>query len=107
MWAEIKKAINSNLNVPLNEGGVKIVKSVQRGIVDSSALPCPYTINVNEINPEKAIVIFDSGHAKGDGTYADPCLLSVGSTSFQVGGKATTAGMTHAMSFSWQLIEFY
>ena len=30
-WSEVKK-VNSNLNTPLNEGGVKIVKSVQRGI---------------------------------------------------------------------------
>lgn len=113
-WAEIKKAVNSNLDVPLNEGGVKIVKSVQSGSATGSA-----TITISSVNVSKSIVILNARSAHntsysavfGTGAY----VSSFSSTSISVNATHTfpysnsygTTNIEFKMPFSWQVIEFY
>ena len=119
-WAEIKKVINSDLNKPLNEGGVKIVKSVQRGKVnhcttssidtDFKVDPTDYgiymDITINSVNTSKSIVNISPCISNGHTYDYAPILLN--STTIRVyvtsSGHATKSDV---YGFTWQVIEFY
>ena len=101
-WGEVKK-INSDLNTPLNEGGVKIVKSVQRGISNGSTT----SIAISEVNPDKCLVILNGSILQNDAAYMYGVLISsLTSTSLSVRNPYTTGG-SESMYWSWQVIEFY
>ena len=108
-WAEVKK-INSDLNVPLNEGGVKIVKSVQRGISNGSTT----SIAISEVNPDKCMLLLDgivtttrkiSTNVTNEdwSAWGDACggatLSSITDNTITISNVKNT--------YSWQLIEFY
>ena len=122
-WAEIKKAINSNISKSLdvlitekcNElqsklnsvyntvtvtGNIPSVKSVQRGFIDAFTGP---SITISSVNVNKSIVIINGGgfiNGTNNITVYPPCLSSLTSTSITIMGVYNTA-------ISWQVIEFY
>ena len=103
-WSEVKK-VNSNLNTPLNEGGVKIVKSVQRGVVKNTGSPYNYTININNINVNKSIIIVEATMLTDDlmaasHWFANGMILS--STQIRISVAGVSSG-----SAIWQVVEFY
>lgn len=107
-WSEVKK-VNSNLNTPLNEGGVKIVKSVQRGVVKNTSAPCIFTININAINVNKSIIIVETAMFKErTGAVADYVAngMILSSTQIQV-STSTISGTGIPYSAFWQVVEFY
>lgn len=112
-WGEVKK-INSNMNVPLNEGGVKIVKSVQRGVGTATSLI------ISSVNAGKSILLIDgivttTGYDVVTVTTPGPHGQSVSGIRSMVNGGATLASLTDDLitmtdvknKYSWQLIEFY
>lgn len=105
-WSEVKK-INSDLTTPLNKGGVKIVKSVQRGLFELDkryTIIWDYTIPINEVDPEKCLVIIDDQNmAKSNNMYGK-VLISLSNTEFTINAAADSSNGTR---ISWQLIEFY
>ena len=106
-WSEVKK-VNSNLNTPLNEGGVKIVKSVQRGVVKNISAPSVLTININAINVNKSIIIVETAMFKeatgAVDSVANGMILS--STQIQVSTSPLGGSGIHCSAF-WQVVEFY
>ena len=96
-WAEIKKAINSDLNKPLNEGGVKIVKSVQRG---TSSIPA--SITISSVNPSKSIVIVQGGSYSSNYSGAAYGTMDTSGTGITLSTSSSEKGRC-----SWQVIEFY
>lgn len=122
LWAAIKKAINSDLNVPLNEGGVKIVKSVQRGNYEGdyvadwgSANPdsSNRTIKINEVDLNKAILIVNGGDANmpqdtGGIHLADSTTISIPYKTHSYENHDYDTYLRYSWTkFSWQVIEFY
>ena len=105
-FAEIKKAINSNLNIPLDElvksGAIPVVKSVQRGVTGTGSQS--FTINISAINPSKSIIIVETSPLALNGPYAANSFANgriISSTQIQV--------LLNSGSYSaiWQVIEFY
>ena len=111
-WDAILMAVNSDPSKPLNEGGVKIVKSVQRGVGNATS------IAIDEVNPDKCIVLIDgiimsnaisykiNGYNNTDiyyGKYGESfggaTLASVTADTLEISNVQNT--------YSWQLIEFY
>ena len=110
IWAEIKKAINSNLDVPLNELINKgVIKSIQRGVTTTSS------IAINEVNPEKCLVILNNGHlcynrSNMDSNAYGSILSSLTSNTLTITTNyLTVSSGTYigASNISWQVIEFY
>ena len=127
-YAEIKKTINSDFSTPLNEGGVKIVKSVQRGLVMAgttitgiktfrSTTGTIYTksdyidITISKINLDKCLIVIPEG-VQGDSTSIYVPKM-INDTTLRVYTHATDADPANArrytvwMTFTWQIIEFY
>lgn len=111
-WGEVKK-INSNMNVPLNEGGVKIVKSVQRGVSTGAGMTVSgsgQTITISEVDPNKCSVIIngDVYYSDNTGIWRHAVLLSLKSTSFTIVSSINGNNEgTWSARFSWQVIEYY
>ena len=127
MWSEIKKSINSNLDLPLNEliekkfGGLSVVKSVQRGIAtvgvgknssgnnDYTTLDCD--IIINDVTLEKTIVnIQATGFKENNSGYLQSC------NGYAVMGYLADSNTLRLCSqdynqtqykASWEIIEFY
>lgn len=122
LWAAIKKAINSNLNVPLNEGGVKIVKSVQRGNYEGDYVAdwgsnkpdsSNKTIKINEVDLDKAILIVNGGDVitpqdTGGIHLADSTTISIPYKAHSYENHDYDTYLRYTWTkFSWQVIEFY
>ena len=127
-YAEIKKTINSDFSTPLNEGGVKIVKSVQRGLVMAgttitgietfqSNTGTSYTksyyidITISKINLDKCLIVIPEGVQYNSNSVYVPKMIN--DTTLRVYTQATDADPANArhckvwMAFTWQVIEFY
>ena len=129
-WAEIKKAINSNISKSLdvlitekcNElqsklnsvyntvtvtGNIPSVKSVQRGYIKpirnrDNPYWLEYNITINNINVDKSIVIINGG---GYGSsLPSGTLKGISSTSITISVPCSDNDYT---DLSWQVIEFY
>lgn len=100
-WGEVKK-VNSDLTMPLNEGGVKIVKSIQKGTVTPNGTT---SVTINKIDPAKTIVILQNSKAGNSaGQLNMASLVSLTETTFSV---TTTYDGWNPSSVSWQVVEFY
>lgn len=134
-YAEIKHTLNSKVGTSefkaLNEliggditalqslltsGHVPIVKSVQRGVVNSNSDKNGKkgTVNINRVDSSKTIVILNDLPIVGsDGEAHGAILTSLNSNSFsyQVGTYSHYSNVTGSTyynnDFSWQVIEFY
>ena len=129
-WAEIKKAINSNISKSLdvlitekcNElksklnsvystvavtGNIPFIKSIQRGIIDTRPYVTTYSINISQINPDKSIVIlYGSGTAVNRDTGRSPYLANLTDTALSIGIMDSVTSEYYT-NFSWEVIEFY
>ena len=87
-WSEAKK-INSDLNIPLNEGGVKIVKSIQRGVGTATS------ISISEVNPDKCMLLIDGivTTTAGYGSWTSSGGGSGGGTIGYANGGATLSSL--------------
>ena len=127
-WAEIKKAINSNISKSLdvlitekcNElqsklnsvyntvtvtGNIPSVKSVQRGYIKPLQVNkawLEYNITINNINVDKSIVILNGGAV--DSGFRQGTLKGISSTSITISIPYNENAYT---DLSWQVIEFY
>ena len=105
-YAEIKKTINSDFSTPLNEGGVKIVKSVQRGIVNtpsrSTDLYGSVNVTINSVDISKSIVLV-KGRGLGSSSGDQSIGKFVNNTTISVSGWFSFS----SYEISWQVIEFY
>ena len=129
-WAEIEKAINSNISKSLdvlitekaNElqsklnsvyntvtvtGNILSVKSVQRGYIkpiqDDVYSWLEYNITINNINVDKSIVIINGGGSNVNG-LKQGTLKGISSTSITI---SVPYGASAYSDLSWQVIEFY
>ena len=126
-WAEIKKAINSNISKSLDvlitekcnelqsklnsiyntvtvKGNIPSVKSVQRGYIKGfdNRSWMEYNITINNINVDKSIVIINGG---GIASGARPgTLKGISSTSITI---SVPYNANDYADLSWQVIEFY
>ena len=127
-WAEIKKAINSNISKSLdvlitekcNElqsklnsvyntvtvtGNIPSVKSVQRGYIkpiQKNKFWLEYNITINNINVDKSIVIINGG-GQSNG-LRQGTLKGISSTSITI---SVAYNYDENSDLSWQVIEFY
>ena len=127
-WAEIKKAINSNISKSLdvlitekcNElqsklnsvyntvtvtGNIPSVKSVQRGYINpiKGGEFVEYNITINNINVDKSIVIINGGGGTVD-SVKPGTLKGISSTSITI---SVPYVYNKYNDLSWQVIEFY
>lgn len=110
-WGEVKK-INSNLKTPLNEGGVKIVKSVQRGSA-TGTMTGDTSIAISEVNPSKCIVLLNGGiiDRSGYNTNANIDIvrekeLTENTLIISGGGYRGTSGSVNG-TITYTVVEFY
>ena len=110
---DLLTVVNSDPMTPLNEGGVKIVKSVQRGISTGAGMTVSgegQTITISEVDPNKCLVLINGTVYYNENTHSwhHAVLSSLKSTSLTVASSMTTnnAG-NYSARFSWQVIEFY
>ena len=100
---DLLTVVNSDLVRPLNEGGVKIVKSVQRGISKGNTT----SIAISEVNPDKCLVVLNGLLYEYSALYL-PILLSLTSTSLKiVSSNVSSNAGNDGWRWSWQVIEFY
>lgn len=92
----------------LGGGGVGAVKSIQRGNFSESPPPnnkiTSKTININSVNPDKCIVLFDLIYPKGADVYSNCILYSIDNSSFTINYRIQGGDIGY---IGWQLIEFY
>ncbi len=104
--AEILLLVNSDLSTPLNEGGVKTVKSVQYGTVDLYGYGTQSaTVEISEVNPDKTVILINQ--TRGDDTvFYGIRVTGKTKTSFTV---QKWMGENYANYFraGWQAVEFY
>lgn len=132
-WAEIKKAVNSNLSKPLNEliegitgkgnptesnrttimnylrllEGASVIKSIQRGVVQQSDAYGNMRISITEVNPSKCFVILNNGMVSHESSHITGAyLISLAPTQLTVYHNRVSA-TSNNNNVSWQLIEFY
>ena len=121
-WAEIKKAINSNISKSLdvlitekcNElqsklnsvyntvtvaGNIPSVKSVQRGKVNTSG---GASITISSVNPSKSILIVQGGAYSSSSPGVAYGTMDTSGTSITLCISSAEKG-----TCSWQVIEFY
>lgn len=129
-WAEIKKAVNSDLSTPLDTilknttyglsaiknaitalstgGTVPIVKSVQRGTTTGDR----GYVNISTVNPSKCIVLLNGytivpSTDQAASAFFLPYIVYFTSNQLGIGNSGTSqAGQTY-VTFDWQVIEFY
>lgn len=113
-WAEIKKAINSNLDKPLNVliDEKSAIKSVQRGtcnIKNSTST----TVTINNVNSNKTVVnllgVFMVNN-EGNYTYAHAgsfAAVSARLTSPTALVLTTLFAFSPTIGISYEVIEFY
>ena len=125
-WAEIKKAINTNISKSLdvliteksNElqsklnsvyntvavtGNIPFIKSIQRGIINGY-FSGTKSITISPINPDKSIVILH-GSTRANTTQL-PYLSNLTNTTLVIWNKGANRS-SYYTNFSWQVIEFY
>ncbi len=115
-WAEAKK-INSDPMTPLNEGGVKIVKSIQRGSFTSNQKGTEKTVAISTVDASKSHVTFwYDNTATENGTsysnYKAPKLKSMNDSSFTIISGDYYASSSGDYSYQtqtiyYEIIEFY
>ena len=103
----IEEKVNSAVSKITANGGIKVVKSVQRGVVQPALKA---TVTINSINVNKSIVILN-GTWEGDSSYEYtlPILSNLTSTSLKIFNSYDNDDGRRASAFfvSWQVIEFY
>lgn len=104
-WGAVTK-INSDLNVPLNEGGVKIVKSAQRGFVTkhTTSSDSTLTINIAKVNPSKCSFSFIP---KQWHEYISLNAAPIINEDNIVLKGVPTDAFNRYISGTWELIEYY
>ena len=126
-WAEIKKAINSNISKTLDAliiekasdelskinsisnivtvaGNIKAVKSVQRGTITLTEHSFGITsITISSINPDKSVVLL-SGSLPYDTDCLQPYPYSLRANNIDIGLESYP---DYDQIISWQVIEFY
>ena len=86
----------------LKSGGMPVVKSVQRGVAHSGKFP--FDISINEINPDKTIVLIQN--APTSSNYARTVLYRLSNNKISV-NLGTNSYSGYDLTFSWQAIEYY
>lgn len=127
-WAEIKKAVNSDLSTPLNSkidsqttsltnainalktgGNIKCVKSVQRGTATLGSRETSKSITISSVNTSKAVVLYggsSTGSANTSSSTNMLCYVSLSNgTTVQVNRQSFGNGWETTVT--WQVIEFY
>ena len=126
-WAEIKKAINSNISKTLDAliiekasdelskinsisnivtvaGNIKAVKSVQRGTITLTEHSFGITsITISSINPDKSVVLL-SGSLSYHTDCVQPYPYSLRANNIDIGLESYP---DYDQIISWQVIEFY
>lgn len=111
IWAEIKKAINSNLDKPLNEliTEKSAVKSVQRGVINVSTGEVGATATISPVNTSKAVVLYggcttkEPQNSTSITTYTRAMVRLASSTSVEA---VRTYGV-YDVTAPYQVIEYY
>ena len=88
----IKKFVNSDFSKPLNEGGVKVVKSVQRGVTSAAG-----NVTISAVNMAKTLVVSSSkgstGYVASRGTFSGSTTGQLsGTVSYQAGKTSSASG---------------
>ncbi len=132
-WAEIKKAINSDLNTPLNvliantANNPKAVKNVQRGKLAANLEVRTYTdsymlqsnvartfyidIAISSVNTSKSLIFVEEMNGQQySNVFYTPIAEFVNNTTIRVYMGAytnSTTAMWLQRGLTWQVIEFY
>lgn len=125
IWKDIKHALNSTLGtssfIPLDKkidsvkssimagGGIKVVKSVQRGVTTKTS------ITISTVNPQKCLVILNNSflsYGYGSGNYISYVYGSIVKSLTENNLTITKNYYDYSSSesyteVSWQIIEFY
>ena len=127
-WAEIKKAINSNISKTLDAliiekasdelskinsisnivtvaGNIKAVKSVQRGTITLTVHSFGITsITISSINPDKSVVLLSGSLSYDNKDCLQPYPYSLRANNIDIGLETNP---DYDQIISWQVIEFY
>lgn len=87
----------------MKNGGMPVVRSVQRGTAHSGKFP--FDISINEINPDKAVVLIQNAPTTSS-NYARAVLYRLSNNKISV-NLGTSSYSGYDLAFSWQVIEFY
>lgn len=111
-WPEAKK-INSDPRTPLNEGGVKIVKSVQWGNFNTTKsnnnndTSTQYlSVAISEVDLEKSIVILDGGSAYSN-CYKPALLSEFNSDNLVFSRNFMSSELKNYFVGRWTVVEYY
>lgn len=124
VWSEagwIKKSVDNVDENLTSMRTVGFVKSVQRGTVESvshtTGTPGNKTIQLEPINPNKSIVLFNGGEysdgSEHDLSWGYPQVVSLTESTLVVrrpyywSSSSNTQSFYNGPSFGWQIIEFY
>lgn len=122
IWKDIKHALNSTLGTssftPLDQkiddvkssimaaGGIKVVKSVQRGIAIFNTTDV--SITLNSINTSKSIILLEGSVVESSTqNIVNVIIKSLTSTKLTLTTPAPQYGTQAGYKVSWQVIEFY
>lgn len=110
----LNEIITSVGNSIMSEGGVRVVKSVQRGSVyDGGTSSSSKTVTISRINRNKSILIINAkSPTGGDPGYGYTCSGYIDSdTSIRLypirSVDPTQSDTPHRYDYYWQVIEFY
>ena len=106
MWNYIKKAINSDLDTPLNDriDNHSVIKSIQRGTSTGNSDGSNRSITISAVDPTKCSIRLE-GSWGGTNSYGQymPRVSSIASTTLTIAGPGFA---NDADSFSWEVVEY-
>ena len=105
-WNEVVTSENltSLIQSALENGGINVVKSVQRGVMTIEAENKQATATISEVNPNKSLVIY-TGCVTGNNTSYLPMLVLTANDT--VTATRLSSGDSYGTSVPYQVIEFY
>ena len=103
--SNLKREVTDLLTDVKNEvkNSVGTVKSIQRGTVASFS--GTKDITINPVNPDKCMVIINSGYVAGESATNLSYLVAITETVLTISGNNLDGYSSRTVS--WQVIEFY
>ena len=108
----IEEKVNAAVSTITSNGGIKVVKSVQRGVVEFSRSGGSKTVSISSVDTSKAIVLINNEtlayfYESSSHTTYGAILESMTNTSIILSSNRISGFNDFGGSASWQVIEFY
>lgn len=108
-WRQLvdSSSLNSLMQSALQSGGVSVVKSVQRGVINIATGSLTNTATINAVNTNKAVALYSGFTTGGNSFIYFAHLTLTNSTTVTATRNTESTGSEQGNIVPYQVIEFY